>query len=134
LFLVVTPGFGIQYLSWLLPWLVFLPLEAMLIYQVCTAVFMFQVYTFWSDGFPWNLADSLARGTWRDFLVWHELLCWLSVVFCFSLFLRQTNVIAFLRSILALPAQTGRQTAGVATSRQVQGARRLALMGYLRHE
>jgi hypothetical protein len=82
LFLVYTPGFGIQYLSWLLPWVAFLGSEMLLIYLICTSLFMFHVYSFWSNGLAWNLADSTIVGDWTGFMVWHELLCWVTIIFC----------------------------------------------------
>jgi hypothetical protein len=98
LFLVFTPGFGIQYLSWLLPWVAFLGSETLLIYLICTGLFMFHVYSFWSNGLPWNIADSTIVGDWKGFLVWHELLCWASTVFCFILFLRKCAALEVLKS------------------------------------
>ena len=92
MFLVFTPGFGIQYLSWLLPWVAFLGTEALLIYLICTSLFMFHVYSFWSNGLPWNVADSTIVGDWKGFLVWHELLSWLAVVFCFILFCQKCGI------------------------------------------
>ena len=108
-FLVLTPGFGIQYLSWYLPWVLFLGSEVTLIYLIATGAFMLHVYSFWSDGFPWNLADSTVAGTWRGFLVWHELLCWLCVVGCLFLFLQKA------RSIKPLLMKTA-SAAGLAVS------------------
>ena len=77
LFLVLTPGFGIQYLVWVLPWIVTLGTELLWVHSIAASVFMLHVYTKWSGGFPWYLADSTYGVSWSGFLVWHELLCWL---------------------------------------------------------
>jgi hypothetical protein len=87
-FLTFTPGFGIQYLSWLLPWLVFLDIETFLIYLTSTTVFTFHVYTYWSMGFPWRLADSTVMAPWSGYMVWFEFVAWLAVTFCFAMFCR----------------------------------------------
>lgn len=66
-FLIVTPGFGVQYLSWLVGPGVFLGLFGLLAYTILASVFLFRVYTFWSGGFPWYYADSNSRGQWVGF-------------------------------------------------------------------
>ena len=52
LFLFLTPGFGLQYLSWLVPWVVCLTPFAAAAYYTAAGVFMAVVYTHWSGGFP----------------------------------------------------------------------------------
>jgi hypothetical protein len=101
MFLTLTPGFGIQYLSWLLPWTVMLGPEVMMIYLVTTGLFMFHVYTFWSGGFPWYLADSLVTGTWRGFMTWHEIISWFAVVLCFGVFLEKAGLLEYVRPAIA---------------------------------
>jgi hypothetical protein len=76
LFLVLTPGFGIQYLVWVFPWMVALGTEMFWIYSIAGSLFMFHVYTTWSGGFPWSLADSTYAISWSGSLIRHEMLCW----------------------------------------------------------
>jgi hypothetical protein len=76
LFLVLTPGFGIQYLVWAFPWMVALGTEMFWIYSIAGSLFMFHVYTTWSGGFPWFLADSTYAISWSGSLIRHEMLCW----------------------------------------------------------
>lgn len=81
-FFLLTPGFGIQYLAWLVPTGVFLGLRGALAYNVVGGAFVIGVYTFWSQGFPWYLADSDRVGLWRGpnaalcFAVWICLVLW----------------------------------------------------------
>lgn len=81
-FMLLTPGFGVQYLAWL-------AIAAFLIdpywaigYNLLGGAFAFSIYHFWNRGFPWNLADSDVVGPWREpqallgRLVWLYLLIW----------------------------------------------------------
>ena len=78
-FLVFTPGFGVQYLSWCVAPLAFVGPWASLGYSLLGGLFLFRVYTFWSRGFPWYYANSLALGQWvgvdrtLDRLLWEFL-------------------------------------------------------------
>jgi len=77
IFLIVAPGFGVQYLSWLVGPGIFLGLPGLLLYTVVASLFLFRVYTFWSGGFPWYFADSDHRGQWEGFDCTLDLLLWL---------------------------------------------------------
>ncbi len=85
IFLVFAPGFGVQYLSWLVGPGVFLGTAGLFLYTLVASVFLFRVYTFWSGGFPWGFADSDARGQWTggdrtlDLLLWLLLAGWAAV-------------------------------------------------------
>lgn len=69
LFLLITPGFGVQYLVWLLP---FLPLAGFLSAFTYSALTLALYYVAFSDG---NVSFAL-------------LVCWLSVILVFSRVLR----------------------------------------------
>jgi hypothetical protein len=78
-FMSMTPGFGVQYLTWLVPWVVINYRTAFFYYTV-SGSFLFAVYTAWSDGLPWFYAVSfLLDGP----LVYIELLCWFSIIVFF---------------------------------------------------
>jgi len=64
IFLIAAPGFGVQYLSWLVGPGIFLGTAGLLLYTMVASVFLFRVYTFWSGGFPWYFANSDVRGQW----------------------------------------------------------------------
>jgi glycosyl transferase family 87 len=57
--LVLARGFGVQYLFWLLPFLGFLfeRRKALALHGIM-AVFVFMIYTAWSQGWPWWYADA----------------------------------------------------------------------------
>jgi hypothetical protein len=80
IFLCLTPGFGIQYLAWTVPWVIGLGITATAVYYLATGLFQFLVYTFWSGGFPWFFADSDRAGRWGDYIVHFEVLCWAATV------------------------------------------------------
>lgn len=79
LFLALSPAFGVQYLAWLMPWVVALGFRATLVLYTASSIFLFQVYTFWSGGFPWYFANSPDFG-WQGQIIAFELLCWIVVV------------------------------------------------------
>ena len=80
-FMSLAPGFGIQYLAWLVPWVVGLGAGVTITYYLASGLFQFLVYTFWSGEFPWVFADSLVKGSWKGGLVVVEVMVWLVVVF-----------------------------------------------------
>jgi hypothetical protein len=80
LFLAVTPGFGVQYLAWLVPWVVGGGRSATLMYYTASGLFLVVVYDFWAQEFPWRLADSVAVGNWRGWIIGLELVCWAAVL------------------------------------------------------
>lgn len=70
LLLFLAPGFGVQYLLWPLPFLPFALRRAEWITAwFLTSVYLFGVYTIWSQGFPWWYADSIARTPGKEFIV-----------------------------------------------------------------
>lgn len=86
LFLLFTPGFGIQYLAWLAiaaflcePW-------GALGFNLLGGAFMFSVYHYWNRGFPWSFADSDKVGAWRapqallGRLAWLYLVVWAALM------------------------------------------------------
>jgi len=62
LFLFWTPGFGVQYLAWLAPWGAALTGWPVAFCYGASALFLFEVYTYWCRGLPWYLADMLYTG------------------------------------------------------------------------
>ena len=84
-FLVFTPGFGVQYLSWVVATGIFLGLYGSFLYSITSGIFIFSVYTYWSRGFPWYNADSDIAGPWKgvsenlEVLAWCYMAVWLVV-------------------------------------------------------
>jgi hypothetical protein len=82
LFLLFSPAFGAQYLAWLVPWIAALEGWAVLFYWSASGLFLFEVYTYWSRGFPWYLADMINTQDLGNGLLYFvlETLCWAAVV------------------------------------------------------
>jgi hypothetical protein len=57
IFLIFTPGFGIQYLVYLVPWLAVARRSVAVGFYAVSGTFMAALYTWGSRGFPWYLAN-----------------------------------------------------------------------------
>jgi uncharacterized membrane protein len=57
-FLFLTPGFGPQYLAWVVPWTVAAGWRSAALFHVFAGLFVFSMYTAWSQGFPWTFANA----------------------------------------------------------------------------
>ncbi len=88
-FLALSPGFGVQYLAWLIPWVVVLGAPATALFYATSGLFLFLVYTYWSRAFPWYLADSVSVGMWEDPVIGFELFCWATIVALIVVQIRQ---------------------------------------------
>jgi len=70
LILLLMPGFGIQYLLWLTPWLAILPWRAAAIHLAASAAFCTVTYTYLCGGLPWYYAcgfiSDMKSSTWLD--------------------------------------------------------------------
>ena len=86
LLLAVTPGFGVQYLAWLVPWTCLLRFREALAFHVAGGVFLFAYYTRGAGGFPWYLANSAKTPVWNGSLILVGLVCWLVICFLAILF------------------------------------------------
>lgn len=65
LILFLGPGFGVQYLMWILPYpaLILARAPAVILHAVAS-VFLFAVYTSWSGGWPWVWAAGSTNPAW----------------------------------------------------------------------
>ena len=79
LFLSSVPGFGVQYLAWLVPWVVALGIRATAAYYAAGTVFLVTYYNAAAGRFPWYLANSLARPAWTGTVLFAGLVCWVVV-------------------------------------------------------
>ncbi len=62
----LAPGFGVQYMAWLIPVLPFaLPWRGALAMNAAISVFLFVTYTVWNGGWPWWFADIARPGPYR---------------------------------------------------------------------
>jgi uncharacterized membrane protein len=73
-----SPGFGVQYLVWPLPFLLFsLPRWLAYALNVALSLFLFVTYTIWSREFPWWFADAAAPNPLRPLVALLALPLWL---------------------------------------------------------
>lgn len=79
-FLAVCSGFGVQYLAWLVPWIVGVGIIPATFFTLASGAFLFVVYNWWAGGFPWYLADSNFVGDFTPHLNYFLALCWISVI------------------------------------------------------
>jgi hypothetical protein len=79
LFLSLAPGFGVQYLAWLVPWVVALGVWATLIYYLAGGLFLCAYYTPAAGGVPWDLVNTLGRPAWTPTVLGLGLICWVVV-------------------------------------------------------
>jgi Glycosyltransferase family 87 len=87
LFLMLTPGFGVQYLAWLVPFVIALRTLPTLFYYLTSGAYLFATYRLWSDG-NWYYADSIKVRPPMLSVYLLSLLCWLAVVFTCWRYLR----------------------------------------------
>jgi hypothetical protein len=90
LLLSLTPGFGVQYLTWLVPWACLLSGRQAAAFHGIGGLFLACYYTRAAHGFPWNMADSAATPVWYGSLIAAGLLCWLAIVLLTFSILRRT--------------------------------------------
>jgi hypothetical protein len=80
-FLVFTPGFGVQYLAWLLPFCFVLGWRFVAGFYAGSTALLFAAYTHWSGGIPWYFADLLRPGAAQSWTVnYTGTICWIILV------------------------------------------------------
>jgi hypothetical protein len=106
LFLSVSSGFGVQYLSWLAPWMAELGWAPSAIFYTASSVFLFLVYNYWAQGLPWYLADAINVGDYPGYFAHAQLICWFSVLVALAVSWKKVGVAAGWKRILPLPPLT----------------------------
>lgn len=89
LFLALTPGFGVQYLSWLSFFAPMVFWRLGIAYVLCGGIFLYRVYTYWSGGFPMYYANSDQMGQWKGFEEFLDIALWFVVVTMLIIFLKE---------------------------------------------
>lgn len=80
-FLVFTPGFGVNYLAWILPFCLLLPWRMVVGIFVSSSVLLAIAYTHWSGGFPWYFADLLRPGAAQSWaVIYSATVCWITLL------------------------------------------------------
>ena len=75
----LAPGFGVQYLAWLVPWACLLSWRQALAFHGTGGLFLTWFYTRAAHGFPWYLANTVTTQVWNGPLFYVGLLCWLVI-------------------------------------------------------
>lgn len=75
LFLFLTPGFGVQYLAWAVPFILTLGLGWTLSYYCSGGVFLFLLYDYWSAS-HWYFAESHIQPAWNPTTSVMAYACW----------------------------------------------------------
>lgn len=81
IFLCLSPGFGVQYLSWLIPFAIFaLTLRQTLLLVASVSLYLYVTYTIWCRELTWYYANALweAPGGW--IANWLAIPLWLLLV------------------------------------------------------
>jgi hypothetical protein len=78
-FFAITPGFGVQYLAWLVPFTALLPRGRAVIYHLVSGAFLFAYYNRGAQGLPWYFANEVEHPVWYGHVVFLGLLCWLVI-------------------------------------------------------
>jgi hypothetical protein len=92
LFLVLTPGFGVQYLSWLAYFAVLSAPFLGTAWVVLAGVFLLRVYAFWGGSVPPYYANSDLVGQWRGFDCLFDLALWVLLIVVLVSFLRRRGL------------------------------------------
>jgi uncharacterized membrane protein len=80
-FLVFTPGFGVNYLAWILPFCFPLGWRAVAGIYTVSSILLCIAYTHWSGGLPWYFADLLRSGAAQSPAVLYAAsVCWIVLV------------------------------------------------------
>jgi hypothetical protein len=100
LFLSLTPGFGVQYLAWVIPWTVEFGIAPVALFHLSSGIMLFFYYSHFSQGLPWYLADTI-KVSGDATLAPYFLLCWVSVLVLLFSSLRAARFAGFTCAILA---------------------------------
>jgi hypothetical protein len=92
IFLVFTPGFGVQYLVYLVPWLAAARSTVAAGFYAVAGAFMIAFYTWGSNGFPWHSANFFLTRAMPTNIYSLALLTWIAIVFVAAEFARLTMV------------------------------------------
>jgi len=87
--LSITPGFGVQYLTWLVPFACLLSAKQALAFHGAGGLLLTLYYTRAAHGFPWYLANSAATQVWYGSVIYAALLCWAVIVWLMFCLMRR---------------------------------------------
>ncbi len=93
LFLILTPGFGVQYLSWLAYFAVLSAPVLGTAWVFLAGTFLLRVYAFWGGLAPPYYANSYLAGQWRGFDRLLDLTLWALLFILLSFFSRRRRLL-----------------------------------------
>jgi hypothetical protein len=97
-----APAFGVQYLVWPLPFLLFtLPRRLAYALNAALSLFLFATYSIWSGGFPWWFANAASPDINRRLIALMALPLWLLYGFAIVIALRRQTPSQFATQQLA---------------------------------
>lgn len=79
LFLLLSPGFGLQYLAWTLPWTVMLQRRTMIAYHLIATAFALSVYAAGSRNTTQGVYVDLLNPAHFPVLILMGIVCWITV-------------------------------------------------------
>jgi hypothetical protein len=89
LFLALTPGFGVQYLAWLIPFTALLGRCPAVMYHIVSGAFLLAYYNRVMHAWPAYLANTFDQPAWYGHVIYLGLLCWIVVCACLVFLARQ---------------------------------------------
>lgn len=78
-FLCLSPGFGLQYLAWTLPWTVLLPRRSMIVYHAVAGVVALTVYAAASQNTDAGVYADLLNPLHFSVLIPMGIVCWVAI-------------------------------------------------------
>jgi hypothetical protein len=79
IFLALTPGFGVQYLAWLIPFTILLSPWRAVVYHLVSGAFLFAYYYRDAQAWPSYLVNSFDYSTWSGHVIYLGVLCWIMI-------------------------------------------------------
>lgn len=79
IFLALTPGFGVQYLAWLIPFTALLSRWPAVLYHVVSGAFLLAYYNRVMHAWPAYLANTFDQPAWYGHVIYLGLLCWIAI-------------------------------------------------------
>lgn len=107
IFLALTPGFGVQYLAWLIPFTALVSRWPAVLYHIVSGAFLLAYYNRVMHAWPAYLANTFDQPAWYGHVIYLGLLCWIAVC----------AVACLLASRLSQNEETGNSMGGTTSSR-----------------
>ncbi len=77
--LALTPGFGVQYLAWLIPFTALLSRWPAVLYHIVSGAFLLAYYNRVMHAWPAYIANTFDQPAWSGHVIYLGLLCWIVI-------------------------------------------------------